>query len=172
MIHKKVNYNCVTALNYVLIKMGVNYMKKLMSLLLLICLIVSLIFNFYQYKSIRSYQDAQNQNNEEVKGCLGSLLGYTDKIDFATINEDKIRTCLSITERMNTLVRNSTYKNNQDIRDCFNDLNNVFTGMTINKIRTNGEQIKLLLKSTINTNNMEINPTGCKKLSEFIRSTD
>jgi len=44
--------------------------------------------------------------------------------------------------------------------------------MTINKIRTNGEQIKLLLKSTINTNNMEINPTGCKKLSEFIRSAE
>ena len=71
------------------------------------------------------------------------------------------------------MVKNSTYSNDQDIVDCFNDLDNLFTEMIVNQNQPSamGEKIKLLLNLTINENTMEINPTGCKKLSEFIRST-
>jgi hypothetical protein len=95
---------------------------------------------------------------------------YLDKTDFNNIDEENIRACLSMSERIYTLVRSSTYVSNNYVVDFFNDLDNVFTGLPINKIKSMGQQIKLLLKSTINKNNNEINPDGCKKLSEFIRN--
>ena len=146
-------------------------MKKLIFFLLLISLIVSLVFNNYQYKTISSYQSKQNQNNQELKGTIGMLNYYLNDKDFATINEKDIRVCLWHTEKIFTLVRNSTYNSNTDVVDCFNYVDNVFIGMPIEKIKSIGERIKVLLKSTINSDGTEINPDGCKKLSEFIRST-
>ena len=148
-------------------------MKKSMSLLILICLVVSLVLNIYQYKSIYSYQKKQHQNTEDVKTALDGLINYTNQINFANVGKEQIRGCLSQSERLNTLVKNSSYSNNQDIVDCFNGLDNVFTDMIVNQNQPSsiGEQIKLLLKSTINEDTMEINPNGCKKLSEFVRRT-
>jgi hypothetical protein len=145
--------------------------KKLIFILLLISLIISLILNNYQYKTIQSYQSKQNLNNAELKSTIVMLNSYLNDKDFATISEGDIRTCLWMSERIYTLVKNSTYSSNRDVVDGFNDLDNVFTGLPINKIKNMGEQIKVLLKSTINPNDNEINPNECKKLSEFIRST-
>lgn len=145
-------------------------MKKLMFILLLISLVVSLLFNNYQYKTISSYQSKQNLNNEELKSTIGMLNSYLNDKDFATINEKDIRTCLWMSERIFTLVRNSSYNSNHDVVDCFTDVNGVFSGMPINKIKISGERIKVLLKLTINENDNEINPGECKKLSTFIRS--
>ena len=146
-------------------------MKKLMFVLIVASLIVSLMFNSYQYKAINSYKEKQHFNDVEMAATITRLNFYLASTDFASINEEKIRGCLSMSERIYTLVRNSTYSNNHDVVDCFNDLDNVFTGLPTNKIKSIGEQIKLLLKSTINSNDNEINPIACKKLSEFIRNT-
>ena len=148
-------------------------MKKSLSFLLLICLVISLVFNIYQYKTIYSYQEKQHQNSEDVRTALDGLINYTNQINFANVDREQIKGCLSQSERLNALVKNSNYSDNQDIVDCFNNLNIVFTDMVVNINQTSdiGEQIKLLLKSTISENTMEINPIGCKKLSKFIRST-
>jgi len=145
-------------------------MKKLTFLLVLIFLFVSLIFNGYQYRVINSYKEKQHFNDVELKANIGQLNFYLDKIDFETLNEKNARDCLSMSERIFTLVRNSTYSSDRDVVDCFNDLDNVFTGAPIDKIKSIGEQVRVLLKSTIDMKSNEINPEECKKLSEFIRS--
>jgi hypothetical protein len=145
-------------------------MKKIVFPIVAISLIISLIFNIYQFKTINNYKQKQHFNDEEIVATIGRLNYYLDKIDFKAFNEENIRDCLSMSERIYTLVKNSTYSSNSYIVDCFNDLDNVFTGLPTNKIKNIGEQIKVLLKSTININDKEINIDGCKKLSKFIRS--
>ena len=144
-------------------------MKKITFILLIIFSVVSLVFNTYQYKTISSYQSKQNLNNAELKSTIGALNAYLRDRDFATIKEKELRACSAMSERIFTLVRNSSYNSNHDVVDCFTDVNNLFFGMGINELKIDGEQIKVLLKSTINEKDNEINPDGCKKLSTFIR---
>ena len=145
-------------------------MKKSTFLLALIFLFISLGLNGYQYRVINSYKEKRHLNDAELKATIGRLNFYLEEIDIKSINEENIRDCLSMSERLFILARNSTYSSNRDVVDCFNDLDNVFTGESIDKIKNIGGQVKVLLKSIIDTNSKDINPEKCKKLSDFIRS--
>lgn len=151
---------------------GVNLMKKLIISLIIISLIVSLIFNINQHRTINIYKQNQYLLDSEMKQNINMLNNYLVNINFNNFNEDNLRVCLWESSNINILASKSSsrYHDNHYIIDCFTDINNVFVGWPMNRIKSNGEQIKTLLKSTIDTKNNEINQEGCKKLSEFIRS--
>jgi hypothetical protein len=143
-------------------------MKKIIIFLLLIALTSSLIFNRFQYKAINTYKLKQNNIDIEMLTAIRSLQFNLSNTDFTTINNEEIRISISISQELLTLVRHSTYSSNLDVVNCFTDLARLFTIKSINELKIMGEQVNILLKSTINAN--KINPDGCKQLLKFIRS--
>lgn len=145
-------------------------MRKAIFLLMTISLIVSLIFNVNQYRTLNVYRQKQHLNDEEMIATIRRFSFYLDTTDIKTVEEDNARDCSSMSERIFILARNSNHSNNNDVMNCFQDLNNLFTGLPVSKIKNVYNQIKVLLKLTISTNNDGINIDGCKNLSKFIRN--
>lgn len=146
--------------------------KRPIVVLIVILLIISLGLNFKQYMTINNNRQGKYLIDKEIKAQIGTLNDYLQNVNFKNFNEEDLRICLWNSSTIFTLIRNSSYSDPRYyyVDECFNELNNMFLSMPVERIKNNGEKIRKLLKATINSNNNEFDMEACKKLPEFIIS--
>lgn len=141
----------------------------------ILSLLVSLIFNTIQFNNIREYKQKQNHIDNEFKASVNELIHVINSTDFSKSDSERISLISSGTERTFTLVRLSSYRDDEKIYNCFEGLYNFFSKPSIDKIRKNGDQIKNLINKTFDKRNSlvfaewEINSKDCKVLTEFLQ---